>query len=410
MVQDIIILFVLLIISAFFSGTELSFIVSNKLKIEVKARKKNIAAQSAYHFVKDNHDFFSTILIGNNIVNIAFASLATVFLTSYFGWSGYEILLAITIITLFLGELLPKYIAREGADTFIIYLSIPLRLISFILYPFNKITKHLLNVLTQSKQEAAENINHLFDKDDFIILLDEGQRAGKVKKDESNIITKVFDFTEQKIYESMRPRTEIVGIEINMSVKAAVKLFIDSGYSKLIVYEENLDNIKGVILAKDMFTNPVDIKNVTREIPFYPETKKSIEILNDFLNSNLSIAVIVDEFGGTAGIVTMEDIIEELFGEIKDEYDVEENICRKISNDSYILSGKVEIDNLNEKYDLNFPVGDYETIAGFIIEKLGYIPKSNENVTLDNYKFLIIRADKVRIDIVKLTVLPDDKS
>lgn len=410
MVQDIIILFVLLIISAFFSGTELSFIVSNKLKIEVKARKKNIAAQSAYHFVKDNHDFFSTILIGNNIVNIAFASLATVFLTSYFGWSGYEILLAITIITLFLGELLPKYIAREGADTFIIYLSIPLRLISFILYPFNKITKHLLNVLTQSKQEAAENINHLFDKDDFIILLDEGQRAGKVKKDESNIITKVFDFTEQKIYESMRPRTEIVGIEINMSVKAAVKLFIDSGYSKLIVYEENLDNIKGVILAKDMFTNPVDIKNVTREIPFYPETKKSIEILNDFLNSNVSIAVIVDEFGGTAGIVTMEDIIEELFGEIKDEYDVEENICRKISNDSYILSGKVEIDNLNEKYDLNFPVGDYETIAGFIIEKLGYIPKSNENVTLDNYKFLIIRADKVRIDIVKLTVLPDDKS
>jgi CBS domain containing-hemolysin-like protein len=410
MVQDIIILFVLLIISAFFSGTELAFIVSNKLKIEVKARKKNIAAQSAYHFVKDNHDFFSTILIGNNIVNIAFASLATVFLTNYFGWNEYEILLAITIISLFLGELLPKYIAREGADTFIIYLSIPLRLISFILYPFNKITKHLLNVLTQRKQEAAENITRLFDKDDFIILLDEGLQAGKVKKDESNIISKVFDFTEQKIYESMRPRTEIVGIEINMSVKAAVKLFVDSGYSKLIVYEENLDNIKGVILAKDMFTNPVDIKNVTREIPFYPETKKSIEILNDFLNSNLSIAVIVDEFGGTAGIVTMEDIIEELFGEIKDEYDIEENICRKISNDSYILSGKVEIDNLNEKYDLNFPVGDYETIAGFIIEKLGYIPKSNENVTLDNYKFLIIRADKVRIDIVKLTVLPDDKS
>ncbi len=410
MIQDILILLVLLLLSAFFSGTELAFIVANKLKIEVKARKKNIAAQSAYHFVNDKQDFFSTILIGNTIVNIAFASFATVIFTNYFGWNEYKILLTITIIILLFGELLPKYIAREGADTIIIIFSIPLRLISLILYPLNKITKQLLNALTQRKQEAAENITHLFDKDDFIILLDEGNRAGTVKEEESSIITKVFDFTEQKVYEAMRPRTEIVGIEINKTVKEAIDLFIDSGYSKLIVYEENYDNIKGVVLAKDMFLNPEEIKNVTREIPFYPETKKSLEILNEFLNSNVSIAVVVDEFGGTAGIVTMEDIIEELFGEIKDEYDIEETICRKISKNSYVLSGKVEIDHLNDKYDLNFPVGDYETIAGFIIGKLGYIPRSNETVTIDNYKFLIIRADKVRIDIIKLTLLKDDKS
>ena len=410
MVENLIILVILLLLSAFFSSTELAFIVSNKLKIEVKARKKNFAAQSAYHFVKDNQDFYSTILIGNNIVNVAFASLATVLLADYMGWNEYEILFAITIVTLIFGELLPKFVAREDADSFILIFSIPLRIISFILSPLTKITKQLLKLLTEKKQEAAQNITRLFDKDDFIILIDEGHRAGKFKKEESNIITKVFDFTEQKVYEAMRPRTEITGIELSSSIKDAVDLFIESGYSKLIVYEENLDNIKGVILAKDMFSNPSDIKSVTREIPFYPETKKSLEILNEFLTSNVSIAVVVDEFGGTAGIVTMEDIIEELFGEISDEYDIEETICRKVSKDSFILSGKVEIDHINDKYDLNFPIGDYETIAGFIIEKLGYIPKSNETVTIDNYKFLIIRANKVKIDIVKLTLKKDDQS
>lgn len=410
MLQDFLILIVLLLLSAFFSSTEIAFIVSNKLKIEVKARKKNLAAQSAYHYVKDNQDFFSTILIGNNIVNVAFASLATIIFTNYFGWSEYKILFAITIVTLFIGELIPKFIATEGADSLILIFSVPLRIISILLSPVIKITKQMLKLLSERKQESAENITHLFDKDDLMLLVDEGHRAGKVKEEESNIITRVFDFTEQKVYEAMRPRTEISGIEINSSIQDAVDLFVNSGYSKLIVYEENLDNIKGVILAKDMFSNPANIKSVTREIPFYPETKRSLEILNEFLNSNVSIAVIVDEFGGTAGIVTMEDIIEELFGEIRDEYDVEETICRKVSQDSYILSGKVEIDHLNDKYNLDFPVGDYETIAGFIIEKLGYIPKSNESVTIDNYKFLIIRADKVKIDLVKLTIKKDVQS
>ena len=187
------------------------------------------------------------------------------------------------------------------------------------------------------------------------ILVDEVHKAGNVKKEESSFITKVFDFSEQKVYEAMRPRTEISGISINDSVENAVDLFIESGYSKVIVYEENLDNIKGFILAKDLFSNPKQIKDIIREIQFYPETKKSLEILNEFLSNNVSIAVVIDEFGGTAGIVTMEDIIEELFGEIKDEYDIEETICRKISKDTFIISGKVEIDHLNDKYNLNFP-------------------------------------------------------
>ncbi len=409
MIQDFIVLIVLLFFSAYFSGTEMAFIVSNKLKIEVRARKKNIAAQSAFHFVKDPQSFFSAILIGNNIVNIAFASLSTLALTTSLGWSDYKILLFISVITLIFGELIPKYIAREGADSLILVASIPLRLLSIILFPLVKLATHVSKLLTERKKDSAENRAHLFDKEDIKILVDEVHKSDREKNEESSFISKVFDFSEQKVYEAMRPRTEIIGISINDTVSNAVDLFIESGYSKLIVYENNLDNIKGFILAKDLFSNPKQIKDIIRETNFYPETKKSLEILNEFLSNKDSIAVVIDEFGGTAGIVTMEDIIEELFGDINDEYDVEEIICRKISKDSYIISGKVEIDHINDKYKLGIPVGSYETVAGFIIDNIGQIPKPNELLKIGNYNFLIIRADHVRIDLVKLTLKNDEQ-
>ncbi len=408
MFQDFILLIILIFFSAYFSSTEMAYIVANKLKVEVRARKKNIAAQSAFHFVKDPQQFYSTILIGNNIINIAFASISTVVLATEFGWSDYKILLFVSIITLIFGELIPKYIARESADSLLLLVSIPLRFFSIVLFPFIKLTTHLSKLLTERKKDSAENIAHLFDKEDMKILVDEVHSTSAAKNEESSFISKVFDFSEQKVYEAMRPRTEITGISIKDSVANAINLFIESGYSKVIVYEDDLDNIKGFILAKDLFSNPKELKDIIRETQFYPETKKSLEILNEFLTNNDSIAVVIDEFGGTAGIVTMEDIIEELFGDINDEYDIEEAICRKISKDTYIISGKVEIDHLNDKYQLDIPIGDYETIAGFIIDNIGHIPKPNETVAINNYSILIVRADSVRIDLIKLIYKSDD--
>ena len=200
---------------------------------------------------------------------------------------------------------------RETADSLILIVSIPLRIFSFILYPFIKLTTHLSKLLTDRKKDSAENLAHLFDKEDMKILVDEVHKAGNVHNEEDSFISKVFDFSEQKVYEAMRPRTEITGISISDSVSNAVDLFIESGFSKVIIYEDDLDNIKGFILAKDLFSSPKEIKDIIRETQFYPETKKSLEILNEFLTNNDSIAVVIDEFGGTAGIVTMEDIIEE---------------------------------------------------------------------------------------------------
>lgn len=405
MLTEILLLILLLVISAYFSSTEMAYIAANKLKLEVKTRKKDLLSKNVAYYLSKPNIFFSTILLGNNIVNIAFASLSALILSSLFQLNEIQILSVTTILLLFFGELLPKYFAHETADFFIIISSSVLRIITIILFPFVKALSFISDKLTSNiSSHKAENISHLFDKEDIKALLDEGHKAGKVLPQEKNIIEKVIDLGEQKVYEAMRPRTEIVGIEINSSIEDVHKTFIDSGFSKLIVYEENLDNIKGVILAKDLFSNPKSINEILREIKFYPETKKSIEVLNELLESKISIAVVVDEFGGTAGIVTMEDIIEELFGEIKDEYDVEEHICRRISQDTYLISGKVEIDHLNEKYKIGIPEGDYETIAGYIENRIGRIPKQGESFLIDNYDIIIVKATHTRIDLVKLIV------
>jgi magnesium and cobalt exporter, CNNM family len=408
MTDQLIILIILVIISAFFAGSELAFVVANKLKIEVRARKKNYAAMSAYAFVQKPRYFYSTILIANNVINVAFASLSAVILSVAFNLSEFSILIISTLILLIFGELIPKYFARELGDRIVLITSIPIRVIFYILYPFVRITSSLSSFLTQSSNVKAENINFLFSKEDIEFLVKESHEAGIVNKKESAIITRVLALGEQKVYEAMRPRTEIVGVDIDSTIDAAISIFIESGYSKIPVYEENLDNIRGVIFAYDIFKSPENLQSIIREIIFVPETKRSFEMLNEFLNKQVSIAIVVDEFGGTAGLVTMEDIIEELFGEIKDEYDIEEDICRKIAPDTYLISGKVEIDYINEKYNLNIPTGDYETIAGFITSKIGRIPLQGENIIIDKFNLLISRANNIKIDLVKLTILPSE--
>jgi len=404
MIEDLIILALLILLSGFFAASEIAFVVANKIKVEIKARKKNMAAKNALHFINDPQDFFSVVLIGNNIVNVAFASVSTVFLSAFFGFGEIKILLLSTFVLLIFGELLPKYFARELADRVVFVSAIPIRIVSFILYPFVKFFSSISSLLTQSSDLKPENIRNLFSKEDIESLVKESHEAGVVNKKESDIISKVFDLADQRVYEAMRPRTEIVGIEINQTIDEALDLFIESGFSKLIVYDENLDNIKGMILTYDLFKSPDNLQSIIREVIFVPETKKSFDMLNEFLRKQSSIAIVIDEFGGTAGIVTIEDLIEELFGEIKDEYDVEEDICRRIATDAYLISGKVEIDFINEKYDLNILPGDYETIAGYVTTKLGRIPEQGEIVVLDNFTILIARSSKIRIDLVKLTV------
>ena len=214
----------------------------------------------------------------------------------------------------------------------------------------------------------------------------------------------MIDISDQKVYEVMTPRTDIVGVEITENLENVTQEFIKSGYSKLPVYDDSLDNIKGVVFVKDIFTNPDSLKEIIRDVIYVPDSKKSLEMLNEMLEKRISLAIVVDEFGGTAGMVTLEDIIEELFGEIEDEYDTEDEICKKLDENTYIISGKVEIDHIEEEFEITFEEGDYETIAGFVTSKIGRIPKSGELIEVENYKFTILRTNKRRIELLKLTI------
>jgi len=395
----------LLFISAYFSSTEMAYITANKIKLELKSKRKNYIFNSLKYFIKKPEDFFATILLGNNLINTAFASISAIFFTRLFNLTEFEILIFSTILLLIFGEIIPKYLVTEISERYITYSVLILKPLSIILSPFVKILSRISNKIINVKNTQQENLTLLYDKDDIMSLIEESHQAGEVKKQERNIIQRALDLSEQKIYECMRPRTDIVGIEINSNINDLKSLFLDSGYSKLIVFEENLDNIKGFVLLKDMFKNPSEISEILRDIKYFPETKKSIEVLNDLIENKISIGVVVDEFGGTAGIVTVEDILEELFGEIKDEFDEEEVICRRISKGNFLVSGKVEVDHFNEKYDLDLPSGDYETIAGFIEFHSGRIPKVGETIKIDKFNFIIVKATQTKIELVKIIVL-----
>ncbi len=407
MYYDFFILLLLIFFSAYFSSTEMAYITSNKLKLELKSKRKNFSSKTIKYYLQNPENFYSTILLGNNLINIAFASLSALLFARLFNLNDFEILIITTVLILFFGEIIPKYFAREFADGIIRPALIFLRALSVPLNPFVKILSLISNKFLDTKKSRQENLTLLYDREDILNLIEESHIAGKVLKREKNIMQRVIELGEQKIYECMRPRTEIVGIDIDSSIIELKKLFLDSGYSKIIVYENDLDNIKGFVLLKDLFKNPNNISEIFRHIKFFPETKKTVEVLNDMIENKQSIAVVVDEFGGTAGIVTIEDIIEEFFGEIKDEFDEEEIICKRISKSNYLVSGNVEVDYFNEKYNLNLPEGDYETIAGLLEFYLGRIPKSGESGKIDNFSFIIIKSSLTRIELVKI-IFPDE--
>lgn len=407
MYTDLITVIILLLLSGFFSSSELAFVISNKIKIELRARSNKLWAKNALYFIDKPEIFFSTILISNNIVNIAFASLATILLANAFNYGEFTILVISSITLLIIGELIPKYFARELPDRFVKFSSTLLRIFSIVLYPFVKLTSSFSNLLTNAADLNEESISHLFDREEFHTLVSESSNAGKLDDLDSDVLVKILELGEQKVYEAMSPRTDVVGIDISASVEEARKLLIESGYSKLPVYEESLDDVKGFIHAYDMFKMPKDLKSISREIKFVPETKKSLEMLNEFLDNQVSIAIVVDEFGGTAGIITVEDILEEMLGEIRDEYDVEEEICKRVDTDVYVVSGKVEIDYFNEQFEIELPAGEFETLSGFVTSKIGRIPEQGTSFTIENkFRVNILRADKKRIELLKLTVLP----
>ncbi len=397
---EIVLAFVLLFLSAFFSASEIAFITANKIKLEIKARSSSIA-KIANDFAKKPETFLVTILIGNNFVNIALSSILTFILKTTTNLNDFTILILIAFLLLIFGESVPKSIARESADWFVLFASLPLKLAYFIFLPAVKLMKLASERILKILKIKTETIEQFFSKRDFEILIKESEVEQKIDIP----FSKVFKLESMSVEEAMRPRTEIIGVEKNMRMKDIIETFAKSGHSRLPVYDETIDNIVGIIYVKDLFKNPKTIEEILKEPYFVPEKKRCIELLKDFKEKNISLAIVVDEFGGVSGLITLEDVIEELVGEIEDEFDVRKKLVQKIDANTFILNGMTEIDHLNEEYKLNIPKGDYETISGFVINNIGRIPSKGEEFIIGDFKITILNATKTKINSLKLTVL-----
>lgn len=397
-----------LIGSAYFSATEIAFVVANKIKIEIRAKQNVFGAKAARRIIKNPEEVFVTILVANNIASITFASFFGLYLQNSFQLSEISTLLITTLIILTFGEVIPKAFTQEVADIAILYFSYPFKFIKAVLFPIVKLLENISRYVLR-KLKLEFNLPQILEKEDIKILLKESLEAGAVDKEDKKIIDRVIELGDQRVNEAMKPRTEIVACDINASKEELYQIFIDSGYSKIPIYEGSLDTIRGVVYLNDLFTEFNQITDIMKPINFYPETKSSIELLKEFLSEGISIAIIVDEYGGTSGLVTTEDLIEELLGEIKDEYDVDENICRKIAENTYLISGRVEIDTIRENIGVDIVEGKYETIGGYIMNRLGKIPSEGEEFIIDNFKFTIIKATPNRIELVKMTELVRDQ-
>lgn len=406
-----------ILLIGFFAGTEIAFISVNKLNIELKKKQGTLSGRILGRFMENPAEFIGTSLIGVNVVLVIYGLLMTQLtepiisrlpdpLNSEYVHLILDTLVATVIILLF-AEFIPKAIFRTKADQVLSFFALPMLLMYYLLYPLAKvfvsisefILKYLFNVRIKENQAVFSRV----DLEHFIKQSLHGHET-----ESSEVNTELFEnalyLVNVKVRRCMIPRNEVVGVEINTPIREVRQKFIDTKLSKIIVYEGNIDNITGYLHHLDLNRKPATIKDVMHTITAVPEAMSAVDLMNRFTKDRKSIAWVIDEFGGTAGIVTMEDVLEEIFGDINDEYDVEEYVEKQIAENEYIFSGRLELDYLNEKYGFNFPIDESETLSGYIISHHETIPKNKERIIIGFYEFDILLVSETRIETVKMKV------
>lgn len=405
-----------LIFTAFCSGVEISFISSNRLKIELDRNKGAINGRIAAFFYKNEGHFIATLLLGNNIALVLFGIYFAELMNPVIGSWGIanEVLLLLiqtilsTILVLCLGEFLPKAIFQLNPNGFLKTFAIPMWLIYWLLYFPTSIIMFISTQFLKLFRIDLDNNEKVFSKVDLEHYVQDLSKRIKEEEDFGNemmILQNALDFSKIKARDCMVPRPELIAIPLEAEVNQLHQLFVKTGISKILVYKENIDNIIGYVHSFDMFKKPKAINQILRSISFVPSAMPAKELLEIFTQRKSNIAIVTDEYGGTAGVVTIEDVVEEIFGDIEDEHDKEDWLEEKISDSEYRFSGRVEIDYLNENYNLHFEESEnYETLGGLIIHELATLPEAGTELQVGQYKLIIEEVSDRRIEIVKLTL------
>ena len=404
-----------LLFSAFFSGVEIAFISANKLKLELDKNTGKFPANIITYFSKNESDFITTMLVGNNIALVVYGIVMTQILTpqitDYFN-SDFSLLMVQTIITtlivLVTAEFLPKAIFRIYPNQILRIFSIPIWLFFVLFRPVALLmlflSKLVLKYLLGQKMEDGKQVFGKTDLDEYLsnVKSAEGVEDSRV---EVEMLQNVLDLTDKKLRECMIPRTKLVAMDISSPINEIKNRFIATKLSKILIFKGNIDKVIGYIHSSDLFRNPQNVRSILLPIPFVPESMSVMQLLNQFIESNKGVALVVDEFGGTSGMLTIEDVTEEIVGEIVDEHDVEEITDKKLAKNKYQLFAGLDIELVNKKYNLTLPESDeYETIAGLILHHLAEIPQKNDVVELEEFQFTIIKVNDTAIQEVQLKV------
>lgn len=405
--------------SALFSGMEIAFVSANKLRIELNRKRGSFSSSIIHIFSRNPGQYIATMLVGNNIALVVYgiemAKMLEPAISHYiYNETGVLITQTIisTIIILVTAEFLPKSIFRLHPNGFLNFFSLPMLFFYFVFYPVSKLTTWISlgiirKVLRQEVRFGEEKrIFGKIDLDHFVGEVQDTDSNDANHQMEIEIFQNALDFSEIKVRDCMIPRTDIEAIDVNATIPELRDKFIDTNYSRLPVFQESIDNIIGYVNSKDLFKKPQSIKSKLIKIDFVPETMRANKLLTNFIKDHKSIAIVVDEFGGTAGLVTIEDIIEEIIGEIDDEHDMSDLVEKQLGETEFIFSGRLEVDYLNEKYKLNIPESDeYETLAGYVLSVYQSIPKPHEVLALGSFRIKVAKMDGTRIDLIHLSLL-----
>ena len=404
-------------LSAFFSGMEIAFVSSNRMLAEMDREGNGIAKKIISKFYNHPNGFVSTMLVGNNIVLVVYGILvarlfdSTIFSSVDDGMKVTADTLLSTLVILFTGEFLPKILFKNNANRLLSVFSVPAYLFYILLWPISRfstlMSKCLLRIVGIRMEAEADDEG--FSKVDLDYLVQssiENAHSDEEINEEVKIFQNALDFSDCKVRDCMVPRTEVNAVDVNdCTVDELMQKFVESGNSKIIVYGGDIDHIIGYIHSSEMFRNRDNWRQCVCKMPFVPETMAAQKLMHIFLQQKKSLGVVIDEFGGTSGIVSLEDIVEEIFGDIEDEHDSTKYIATQVGDNEYMLSARLEIDKVNELFDLGLPESDdYMTVGGYILHEYQSFPKLNEVITIGRYEFRIIKSTMTKIELVKLKV------
>lgn len=409
-------LIVSMVFSAFFSGMEIAFVSSNRLLAEMDKEKNGLAQRAIAIFYHHPNNFVSTMLVGNNIALVIYGILfAAIFDELLFSGlsDGARVTadtLLSTLVVLFTGEFLPKTIFKSSPNALLTFFAVPAFICYVVLYPISRFATLLsrgLLWLAGIKMQKEQD-DHEFTRVDLDYLVQssiDNAKSDEEIEEEVKIFQNALDFTETRVRDCMVPRTEIDAVEDTCNIEQLKQMFIESGHSKVVVYHEDIDHVVGYIHSSEMFRHPKDWRESIRQLPFVPETMQASRLMKIFMQQHKSIAIVVDEFGGTSGLISLEDIVEEIFGDIEDEHDSNNYVAKQVGNGEYMLSARLEIEKVNEMFDLELPESDeYMTIGGLILHEYQSFPKLNEVVTIGRYDFKIVKNTATKIELVRLKV------